>query len=183
MREKATGTRFSFSACYLVLAPHSSTLTYSVRQRAHLSSLGLRSPLRKGNVSSKQPTAKKTKRQRMPTTRINSIYRIFPVHIHEFIFRGPSTVSNFIGRWLRRKGWMISVFRDFLYGQNLFGGWQRHAANGVRDSCMRGDRQFWNWARGKGPLCFISSCPHPAVPMRTWWRSAGLTSFSSALYL
>ena len=98
MREKATGTRFSFSACYLVLAPHSSTLTYSVRRRAHLSSLGLRSRLRKGNVSSNQPITTKTKRQLMPTTRINSLCRIFPVHIHEFIFRGPSTVSNFIGR-------------------------------------------------------------------------------------
>ena len=56
MREKATSTRFSFPACHLILARHSSNLTYSVRRCAHLWSLWLRSRSRKGHVSSERST-------------------------------------------------------------------------------------------------------------------------------
>ena len=85
--------------------------------------------------------------------------------------------------------WMEGVnstrfFFPSFYDQNFSGGRQRrNAATGVRDSSMRESGQFWKWARGKGHLCFTPSFPQLEVSFRTWWRSASLKSFSSALRL
>ena len=63
MREKAPGIRFSAPVCCFALARRCYTMPYSVRQGAHMWSLGLRSRLRKSHARSKKYV---TRRKRLP---------------------------------------------------------------------------------------------------------------------